>query len=84
MQLQGHQPDMNTDTQNNVTAELNTITKDKFPSFWNLYKHCNRRTESKRDYFEGVVNQDIFLHITASITCQFHYFLATLCESERK
>ena len=53
MELKGHQYDMIIDTQNNETAESNTITEDKFSSFQTLHKQCRRHTESIRDYFEG-------------------------------
>jgi len=53
MALKGHQSDMIIDTLNNMTAEQNTVTEDKFPSFQTLYKQCKRHTELNRDYFEG-------------------------------
>ena len=53
MATKGRQCDMIIDTQNNVTAESNTITEDKFPSFQTVYKQCKRHTEPIWDYFEG-------------------------------
>lgn len=51
MALKGYQSDMIIDTQN-VKAESNTTTEDKFSSFQTLYKQCKMHTKSIRDYFE--------------------------------
>ena len=51
--MKGHQSDMINDTLNNVTAESNTITENKFSSFQTLHKQCKRHTELIRDYVEG-------------------------------